>query len=261
MVSAEPVPTPPIATIAPITPDIVLPIQPLPTTTTIISDIIDTHPIEPVISTNIPKLYRPPKFNHYKHSRANIANIHVCHRPMREIIPNAVCPDEMPRFISHRFRNRKGKTRCWFTVTFNNYRIEYSYGGRSGYSKENAFMEAARCLRHLLVNQIQLLDNSMGLAVDVDDIFDIIFDHDDIDDEYSESTNTISTTSNQPPIINITNSNVTISNTPHRNIVYGEDDNLEFVFESPEGTFGAPPAEGDDIEGFEGFDFGEIIEI
>ena len=96
----------------------------------------------------------------------------------------------------------------------------------------------------------------MGLAVDVDDLFDILFDNDNDDDNDS----TITPDTNTQPLINIVNSNVTITNTPNRHIVY-DDDNLEFIFESPEGAIGAPPAEGDDIEGYEGLDFGKIIEI
>ena len=259
---AAPIPTPPIALIDT---EIVLPLadlpevqQPLPTINPLFSDIINIHPIQNFTKNTIPKLSRAPKFSHYTHSKSNTANIHVCHRPVRELIPNAVCPNVLPRFISHRLRTRRGNTRAWFTVTFNNYRIEYPYGGRTGYTKENAYMEAARCLRHLFVHQIQLLDNSMGPGVDVDDIFDILYDYDN-DDVDNDSTFTPDT--NLHSVINIVNSNVTITNTPNRHIVYDDDDNLEFVFESPEGTFGAPPAEGDDIEGFEGLDFGEIIEI
>ena len=199
-----------------------------------INPLVDTHPLEPVAPTYIPKLSRPPKFSQYKHSKSNIKNIHVCHRPIREIIPNAVCPNVMPRFISHRVRERgHGGKRSWFTVTFNNYRIEYTYGGRSGYTKENAFMEAARCLRHMFIHQIQLLDIAMGTDITLTDLFDFIGEDLESDDD-DQSSSTI--TNQQPqPVINIINSNVTISNTPNRHIVYDDDDNLEFVFESPEG--------------------------
>ena len=49
-----------------------------------------------------------------------------------------------------------------------------SYGCRSGITKDNAYMEAARCLRHLLVHQIQLLDISMGYDVELSDFFDFV---------------------------------------------------------------------------------------
>jgi uncharacterized protein YdhG (YjbR/CyaY superfamily) len=71
------------------------------------------------------------------------------------------------------------------------------------------------------------------------------------------NTNT-TTHTNFQPVFNITHSNVTI--TPSRNVVYDNNDDYEFVFESPEGTFGVPSAGplDDDIEGL---DFGDIIEI
>jgi hypothetical protein len=110
-------------------------------------------------------------------------------------------------------------------------------------------MESARCLRFLLAQDIQILDKSMGIDVTIDDLCDFIDFDDDVKTLSSSNTNTIplNNYTNLKPIINITNSNVTISNTPNRHIVYDDDDNLEFVFESPEGTFGAPPLAGDDI--------------
>ena len=256
---AEPIPIPPIAPIAPIN---ILPLQdlpeepqPLPT----INPIFDIHPIEPIITNYIPKLYKAPKISHYTHHKSLDKHINVCHRPVREFIPNSICPDFLPRFISHRSRTRNGHTRSWFTVTFNNYRIEYLYGGRTGYTKANAYMEAARCLRHLYIHQIQLLDVSMGMDIQLSDVFQFIGENYEDDDDQSHSTTTNDT--HTQPIINIVNSNVTITNTPNRHIVYDDDDNLEFVFESPEGTYGAPPADGDDDCDDIGLDFGEIIEI
>ena len=139
---AETIPIPPIS---PYTPIAILPLADLPAEPELIQSLpainplFNIHPLEPISTTYIPKLLQQPKFSHYKHSRAKTANIHVCHKPVREFIPNAICPDIMPRFISHRSRERgHGGKRSWFTVTFNNYRIEYPYGGRSGYTKENA---------------------------------------------------------------------------------------------------------------------------
>jgi hypothetical protein len=52
-------------------------------------------------------------------------------------------------------------------------------------------MEAARCLRHLYIQQIQLLYISMGLNVDFDNIFEILFDYNDNDDIDIDDTSTI----------------------------------------------------------------------
>jgi hypothetical protein len=146
-------------------------------------------------------------------------------------------------------------------VSYNTLRIAYAYGHNTGYTRENAYMEAARCLRFLSARDIQILDKSMGVYVDIDEICDFIDFNPDEDISISSYSNSITNKTNThlQPIINITISIVTISNSPSsRNIVYDDEDNLDFVFESPEGTFGAPPSFGDDIEGL---DFGDIIEI
>jgi hypothetical protein len=144
-------------------------------------------------------------------------------------------------------------------VSYNTLRIAYSFGHNTGYTRENAYMEATKCLRFLLARDIQILDKSMGIDVTIDDICEFIDFNPDDDISLSLSTNTNNTNNtNFQSIINITNSNVTISNTPNRNIVYDDDDNIDFVFESSEGTFGAPPANGDDIDDL---DFSDIIEI
>ena len=144
-------------------------------------------------------------------------------------------------------------------VSYNTLRIAYAYGHNTGYTRENAFMEATRCLRFLLARDIQILDNSMGINVDIDDLCEFIDFNPD--EDISISSNNTSIPVSQPrfqDIININNSNVTI--TPSRNIVYDNDDDLEFVFESPEGTFGVPSA-GPNDDDIDGLDFGDIIEI
>jgi hypothetical protein len=145
-----------------------------------------------------------------------------------------------------------------FMVSYNTLQIAYAYGHNTGYSRENSYMEAARCLRFLLARDIQILDKSMGINVDIDDPCEFIDFNDDDDVTLSPNSNSIpvNTNTHLQPIINITNSNVTI--TPNRHIVYDDDDNIDFVFESPEGEFGALPSAGDDIEGL---DFSDIIEI
>ena len=142
-------------------------------------------------------------------------------------------------------------------VSYNTFRIAYTFGLNTGY------MEAARCLRFFLARDIQILDKSMGLDVNIEDMCDFI---DFADDDDSTITNSINananthTNTNYQPVFNITNSNITITNTPSRNVVYDNNDDYEFVFESPEGTFGVPSAGplDDDIDGL---DFGDIIEI
>jgi hypothetical protein len=165
----------------------------------------------------------------------------------------------MPRFIPHRSRvQRNGDKRSWFTVTFNNYRIEYTYGGRTGYSKEYAYMKAARCLRHFMyikfncwiyqwvwISRLTICFIFLVMIILMINLFHHISHH-----QFHQ------------PIININNSDVTIANTPSRHIVYDDDYNLEYIIESPEGTSGAPPSGVDDIDGDDiGLDFGDIIEI
>jgi hypothetical protein len=106
-VIAEVAPIPPFPVLAPIaiSPlfDSPLDDQPLSIINSI-PDIINIHPSQPIQTTFIPKLYRPPKFSHYRHCKTNIANIHVFHRPICEVIPNAVFPDVMPHFICSRMK-------------------------------------------------------------------------------------------------------------------------------------------------------------
>ena len=145
-----------------------------------------------------------------------------------------------------------------FLVSYNLIRIGYSYGSNSGYTRENAFMEAARCLRYLLARDIQLLDKAMGIDVQLDELFEFIdMDYDDGDDTESSLSNTASlqskTIHSTQPIFNIINSNVTTPNEPSRHVVYDDDDNLEFVFEDPD-----VPVDYDDMPEI---NFDEIIEI
>ena len=137
-------------------------------------------------------------------------------------------------------------------------RIGYSYGSNSGYTRENAFMEAARCLRYLLARDIQLLNKAMGIEVEFDDLFEFI----DMDyDEGNETESTLSHTASSQsktihstqPIFNIINSNVTILNDPSRHVVYDDDDNLEFVFEDLD-----VPVDYDDMPEI---NFDEIVEV
>jgi hypothetical protein len=188
---------------------------------------------------------------------------------LREIIPNAVCPAILPKHICEVKHPPKISVKTgtilqkphFFMVSYNTFRIAYTFGLNTGYTRANAYMEAARCLRFFLARDIQILDKSMGLDVDIEDMCDFIDFNDDDDSTITNSINAnTNTNTNYQPVFNITNSNITITNTPSRNVVYDNNDDYEFVFESPEGTFGAPSAGplDDDIDGL---DFGDIIEI
>ena len=140
-------------------------------------------------------------------------------------------------------------------VSYNTLRIAYTFGANSGYTRENAFMEAARCLRYLLARDIQLLDKAMGIDVDIDEICEFIdfgLDYDTGDETASTITNSTTNTTAQQPIFNIINSHVTISNQPSRNVVY-DDDNLEFIFEEPDVSV--------DYDDMPEIKFDEIVEI
>ena len=142
-------------------------------------------------------------------------------------------------------------------VSYNTFRIAYTFGANSGYTRENAFMEAARCLRYLLARDIQLLDRAMGVDVDIDDICEFVdfgLDYDTGDETASTLTTSTTNTQSHQPIFNIINSNVTISNQPSRHAVYDDDDNLEFIFEEPDDEH----CDDDDMPEL---NFDEIIEI
>ena len=211
--------------------------------------------------------YVKPKMHYFRTGKRHTHNKHgnICHTPVREIIPNAVCPLVMPKHIADvkvkpRINLNNGNIyprASKFLVSYNLIRIGYSYGSNSGYTRENAFMEAARCLRYLLARDIQLLDKAMGVDVELDDLFDFI----DMDyDDGAETESTLShTASSQPqtirsaqPIFNIINSNVTIANQSSRHVVYDDEDNLEFIFEEPDAV---------DYDDMPEINFDEIVEI
>ena len=238
------------------------PVQQLPTMNPLCNDpqyshLFDQlHPIEPM------PIYPKPKMQRFRSGKRMSNNKHgnVCHTPIREIIPNAVCPATMPKHIADvKFKPRINPNNgniypraSKFIISYNLIRIGYSYGANSGYTRENAFMEAGRCLRYLLARDIQLLDKSMGVDADLEDLFEFIDLDDDVveldnDDDIVQPIQTIH------PTINIINSNVTISSQPSRNIVYDNDDNMEFVFEELDA-----PVDDDDMPIL---NFDEIVEI
>ena len=256
-VLVEAVPIPPIAAIAP---PIIIPTQPLPSDQPELALPFQAHPIEPILSyaQSKPKFYRLPR-----RFRRPIKNENTCHIPVREVIPNAVCPRVLPKHICEVKTaakiNRTGTITPRahkFMVSYNTFRIAYTFGANSGYTRENAFMEAARCLRYLLARDIQLLDRAMGVDVDIDDICEFVdfgLDYDTGDETASTLTTSTTHTQSQQPVFNIINSHVTISNQPSRHVVY-DDDNLEFIFEEPDDVH----CDDDDMPEL---NFDEIIEI
>ena len=217
-VLVEAVPIPPIVDIAP---TLIIPTQLLPSDEPELAAPFQAHPIEPIPSYSQakPKLYRLPR-----RFRRPVKNANTCHIPVRELIPNAVCPTILPKHICEvktapKINSKTGTITPRahkFMVSYNTLRIAYTFGGNCGYTRENAFMEAARCLRYLLARDIQLLDHAMGINVDIDDICEFVdFDVDyETGDETASSLTTSTTTNTQShqPVINIINSNVTISN-------------------------------------------------
>ena len=256
-VLVESAPIPPIVNIAP---TLFIPTEPLPCDQPVLPVAFQTHPIEPLpsYSSSKPKLYRLPR-----RFRKPVKNENTCHIPVREVIPNAVCPLILPKHICEVKTaakiNRTGTITPRahkFMVSYNTLRIAYTFGANSGYTRENAFMEAARCLRYLLARDIQLLDKAMGIDVDIDEICEFIdfgLDYDTGDETASTLTNSTTNTTAQQPIFNIINSHVTISNQPSRNVVYDDDDNLEFIFEEPDVSV--------DYDDMPEINFDEIVEI
>ena len=170
-VLVEVVPIPPIPDIAPTN---VIPLAQLPLDEPSLPLAFQAHPIEPLpsYSQSKPKLYRLPR-----RFRRPVKNENTCHIPVREVIPNAVCPRILPKHICEvKTAAKINKTGTVtprahkFMVSYNTLRIAYTFGANLGYTRENAFMEAARCLRYLLARDIQLLDHAMGIHVEIDDI-------------------------------------------------------------------------------------------
>ena len=79
------------------------------------------------------------------------------------------------KHITETIRNNKTS---YFTVRYNNQIIQYNYGIRSGYTRENAYTEAARCLRYIFLTEISLLDNSANLTNEMLDTINVLLDED-----------------------------------------------------------------------------------
>ena len=175
------------------------------------------HPIEPVPRAPFSGLI--PQFKQDKRR----PEVWVCYNPQRQIIPNAVVPLDLPKGITESITlSSLGNNRhSFFAVRYNNHHLRYTYGGRSGYNRENAYMEAALCLRHLLVKFIYTIDHSMERNTAWYDTLDNLLD--DLDNRAS----------NQPLQLARLNSTSTTATTlgSHSPLVihdYDDNDNYDF---------------------------------
>ena len=161
----EPVLAPPIESIQPVH-------QPL--------SLYSLHPIQP-LPPSLPHV-PPPRVTSYNDRKGKLNKngqpykIFYCCSPQRQIIPNAVMPIVIPtKHITETFRNNKTS---YFTVRYNNQIIQYNYGTRAGYTRENAYTEAARCLRYIFLSEISKLDNSANLTNEMLDTINVLLDED-----------------------------------------------------------------------------------
>ena len=163
-VGVEPVLAPPIELIQPVLQ------QPI--------SLYSLHPIQP-LPPQLPHVH-PPRVTSYNDRKGKLNKngepykIYYCCTPERQLIPNAIMPLQIPtKHITETFRNNKTS---YFTVRYNNHIIQYSYGAKSGYTRENAYNEAARCLRYIFFNEIAKLDNSSNMTNDILDTINVLLD-------------------------------------------------------------------------------------
>lgn len=164
-VGVEPVLAPPIESIEPVHQTLSL---------------YSLHPIQP-LPPQLPHV-PPPRVTSYNDRKGKLNKkgqpyrIFYCCSPQRQIIPNAVMPIVIPtKHITETIRNNKYS---YFTVRYNNQIIQYNYGTKAGYTRENAYTEAARCLRYIFLNEISLLDNSANLTNEMLDTINVLLDED-----------------------------------------------------------------------------------
>ena len=158
------------------------------------------HPIQP-----IPRMLPHPKVTTFKRNLKQDAtnkNVWYCYKPERQIIPDAVVPPEMPKGISeYNYKNNKNNRNSFFQVRYDNTYIRYTYGN-NGYTRENAYMEAGRCLRYLLIQTISMLDSTMGINPDMYETLDeLLADYDGLPIERTLSLATATTTDHSSCII------------------------------------------------------------
>ena len=172
------------------------------------------HPIEPVP----PSIPGPiPQFKREKHR----PQVLLCYKPQRQTIPNAVVPLEFPKGITESvtLTSLNNNRHSFFAVRYNNHHIRYSYGGRGGYTRENAYIEAARCLRHLLIKTVYLIDVSMERNTAWYDTLDTLLD--DLDHEAQHQPLQLAR-------LNSTSTTTTTFGTESPLIIQDDDDNYDF---------------------------------
>ena len=181
------------------------------------------HPIQP-IPRSLPHPICTLKQNRRPKSTSNTDRLSLkqsssnkkfwyCYTPERQLIPNSVIPSEMPKGISeYNYKNNLNNRNAFFQVCYDNTCIRYTYGA-NGYTRENAYMEAARCLRYFLIRTISKLDNTMDINHDMYDTLDVLLsDYDGLTLERTLSLATATTT------------------TTSSSVVYDMDDNLDVDF-------------------------------
>jgi hypothetical protein len=131
------------------------------------------HPIQPVPRS------LPHPICTLKPNRRTKYNSWFCYTPERQIIPNAVVPAIMPKGISDfHYKYNQNTRNAFFQVCYDNTCIRYLYGP-NGYTRENAYMEAARCLRYFFIRSISKLDDTMDINHDMYDTLDHLLSEDD----------------------------------------------------------------------------------
>ena len=118
-------------------------------------------------------------------------------------------------YINH-INNRN----AFFQVCHDNICIRYTYG-TNGYTRENAYNEAARCLRYFLIRNISKLDGTMGLNSDIyDTLDDLLSDYDGLPLERTLSLATTTTTEHSSCIVYDVNDEIDVDFSNFDNLPY-----------------------------------------
>jgi hypothetical protein len=130
------------------------------------------HPIQP-----LPRMLPHPKSTFKPNQHAlkrdrTRPQVLYCWKPERQFIQNAVVPSILPRGITeYKYKLNPNNRNSFFAVRYDNYHIRYTYKA-NGYTRKNAYMEVARCLRYLLIQTILKLDDTMEITHDMYDTLD-----------------------------------------------------------------------------------------
>jgi hypothetical protein len=198
-------------TLAAIGPTTIHPIEPIPRSL--------PHPICTLKPNRRPKPSSKPDYHTLKQRPTN-PNSWFCYTPERQIIPNAIVPSHMPKGISEfNYLNNKNNRNAFFQVCHDNICIRYTYGA-NGYTRANAYNEAARCLRYFLIRKISKLDETMH----INNIFSIDDMHDALETLLSDDDG-LGIPMERTLSLATTNSATTSSC-----IIYDEDDNIDIDF-------------------------------